>query len=479
MKRHTIPRADEHLRSKRRRSYVPATSSNSSSNAFLTDAGHHRSYHPSHPIATRRSARRISQTMMSSSVTGTTSSPRPTSPSSTLSSSRVPWPTGHFHNPIPIHDGYGESQSSATNHALEPRMGSMNNPDGMPNMAVKAASSNALDAQTSRLPHSISIAASPQPTASSSSQVVPEGQNPPFPVDYPSNMTSSSVNNPTGFGSPSPQFVAPPRLQSTLSTSTSASTSNMDAPGHNHQQNLPGSVPSWQPDSEATRCPICDVHFTFFCRKHHCRKCGRIICASCSPHRLPVPRQYIVEPPPSIDSSSPPRHDAGHYAEGQTSSNTNLSDDPPLDGQRDVRLCNTCVSNIQVESDGQGSIPSSGSRSQFPGWYTQSSNRPRVCTFAISPGYLEHTVDVVLQSNSRIMARNTVRHYRHYALALSLFVPVLPSPPFHAFASVINFSFFSSTGIKSSGGLQQQYAASSTQHESRIFSSSPASSPYH
>eukprot|EP00928_Gymnodinium_smaydae_P048678 TRINITY_DN32576_c0_g1_i1.p3 TRINITY_DN32576_c0_g1~~TRINITY_DN32576_c0_g1_i1.p3 ORF type:complete len:243 (+),score=45.93 TRINITY_DN32576_c0_g1_i1:105-833(+) len=47
----------------------------------------------------------------------------------------------------------------------------------------------------------------------------------------------------------------------------------------------------WTPDSEATKCELCHVAFTFFMRRHHCRRCGRCICAECSPPESmrPVP----------------------------------------------------------------------------------------------------------------------------------------------------------------------------------------------
>jgi hypothetical protein len=57
------------------------------------------------------------------------------------------------------------------------------------------------------------------------------------------------------------------------------------------------------------------------------RKCGRVVCASCSPHRITIPRQYIVQPP-TIDLT---RDDDA------TS---------PLDnmwGGEEVRVCNPCV----------------------------------------------------------------------------------------------------------------------------------------
>ncbi|CAE8695353.1 unnamed protein product, partial [Polarella glacialis] len=41
--------------------------------------------------------------------------------------------------------------------------------------------------------------------------------------------------------------------------------------------------PVWTPDAEAPRCQLCRRDFSFFVRRHHCRKCGRCICAECSP----------------------------------------------------------------------------------------------------------------------------------------------------------------------------------------------------
>lgn len=39
---------------------------------------------------------------------------------------------------------------------------------------------------------------------------------------------------------------------------------------------------SWQPDSASSSCFICEDPYTFFNRRHHCRKCGRVVCAACS-----------------------------------------------------------------------------------------------------------------------------------------------------------------------------------------------------
>lgn len=53
-------------------------------------------------------------------------------------------------------------------------------------------------------------------------------------------------------------------------------------------------APVWVPDSLVPNCMICDSAFSFFNRKHHCRKCGACICKKCFkkiiiPNRDPEP----------------------------------------------------------------------------------------------------------------------------------------------------------------------------------------------
>ena len=119
-----------------------------------------------------------------------------------------------------------------------------------------------------------------------------------------------------------------------------------------------GETPRWQPDEEVSSCPICGTVFNFWHRKHHCRKCGRVVCASCSPHSIVIPRQYIVRPPDSLTShphsspvSQPPVVDL-------------TSDDlihpfsavvnPALGGGEKVRLCNPCVPDPNPNPLGYG-----------------------------------------------------------------------------------------------------------------------------
>lgn len=43
---------------------------------------------------------------------------------------------------------------------------------------------------------------------------------------------------------------------------------------------------------------------------HRHRKCGRVVCAACSPHRITIPSAFVVKPPPAAavaPPSTPPR----------------------------------------------------------------------------------------------------------------------------------------------------------------------------
>jgi len=48
----------------------------------------------------------------------------------------------------------------------------------------------------------------------------------------------------------------------------------------------------WVPDSEANTCMSCKkTQFTLVNRRHHCRKCGKVVCNGCSMQRFLLPAQ--------------------------------------------------------------------------------------------------------------------------------------------------------------------------------------------
>ncbi|KAM6122940.1 lateral signaling target protein 2 homolog [Phoenicopterus ruber ruber] len=55
-------------------------------------------------------------------------------------------------------------------------------------------------------------------------------------------------------------------------------------------------LPEWVPDSMCSQCSACRSPFTLLRRRHHCRSCGKIFCARCSPHAAALPHYGQPKP---------------------------------------------------------------------------------------------------------------------------------------------------------------------------------------
>lgn len=58
-----------------------------------------------------------------------------------------------------------------------------------------------------------------------------------------------------------------------------------DAAGHG----VDSSAPFWMNDSTSPTCLACDAKFTLTRRRHHCRRCGKLVCDACSSGRANLP----------------------------------------------------------------------------------------------------------------------------------------------------------------------------------------------
>lgn len=85
----------------------------------------------------------------------------------------------------------------------------------------------------------------------------------------PDNSESSSVEIPAS--------PPPPLLPHSLTTETYALTAE--------ERNLGKYPPFWIPDADAQNCMLCNLQFTVFKRRHHCRACGKVKC---------IIRQYFL-----------------------------------------------------------------------------------------------------------------------------------------------------------------------------------------
>ncbi|PWY77062.1 FYVE-domain-containing protein [Aspergillus heteromorphus CBS 117.55] len=200
-----------------------------------------------------------------------------------------------------------------------------------------------------------------------------------------------------------PRFSFQPRPESTSVTPGSSYASAIDLSSsppdsrrqgtndHRHASRAPTAGdyveyvrPQWQPDAEVAKCPICGAAFSFFYRKHHCRKCGRVVCSSCSPHRITIPRQFIVHDPSRSHASSiiiPPAAPVIDLeGDGLVQSPTALN--PALGGGEEVRLCNPCVPDPNPEPPrGFATVRAPGEPESGPdagqGAYPFPTNQPR------------------------------------------------------------------------------------------------------
>ncbi|KAH8307861.1 hypothetical protein KR059_001168 [Drosophila kikkawai] len=103
----------------------------------------------------------------------------------------------------------------------------------------------------------------------------------------------------------------------------------------------------WTRDEEATHCMCCRrAAFTMLMRRHHCRRCGRVVCYACSTHRMRIPELY---------------------------------------DELEVRICNDCASSSAPKDQGDGV---SSDRSTVSG-SGSSTNGGEVCKWRLS-GIITH-----------------------------------------------------------------------------------------
>ncbi|XP_063629698.1 lateral signaling target protein 2 homolog isoform X2 [Cydia splendana] len=83
-----------------------------------------------------------------------------------------------------------------------------------------------------------------------------------------------------------------PSLHPSVSTGDLTIRERADTPASDRVER----APEWVPDIAAPSCMRCDSHFTAFRRRHHCRNCGKVFCASCSSNSIPLPRFGQLKP---------------------------------------------------------------------------------------------------------------------------------------------------------------------------------------
>ncbi|XP_063804247.1 zinc finger FYVE domain-containing protein 26 [Pseudophryne corroboree] len=103
---------------------------------------------------------------------------------------------------------------------------------------------------------------------------------------FPENMNPSA--EPEAVRSPSPTdqcsspFADRSRFQTPLGTPSKGHRRNKSSPEFVPPDKPPNKT-QWTPDDTEVTCMVCkNEQFTMFNRRHHCRRCGRLVCSSCS-----------------------------------------------------------------------------------------------------------------------------------------------------------------------------------------------------
>lgn len=54
--------------------------------------------------------------------------------------------------------------------------------------------------------------------------------------------------------------------------------------------------PEWTDDVKFQACEICKGRFSFFVRRHHCRRCGKLLCGNCCNSKIELWRMGFIDP---------------------------------------------------------------------------------------------------------------------------------------------------------------------------------------
>ncbi|KAI5959285.1 uncharacterized protein KGF55_005435 [Candida pseudojiufengensis] len=90
--------------------------------------------------------------------------------------------------------------------------------------------------------------------------------------------------------------------------------------------------PIWQNDNDVSECFLCQITFNFFNRRHHCRKCGRVVCGDCSNNKI-----HYLDNTPIVLNPEDSSHNHRHHNRTQYSNSNEL-----------YRTCDECTREIDM-----------------------------------------------------------------------------------------------------------------------------------
>ncbi|KAF9331564.1 hypothetical protein BGZ91_012074, partial [Linnemannia elongata] len=131
-------------------------------------------------------------------------------------------------------------------------------------------------------------------------------------AESPIGGSPSSSHQTSGTFSPGVGSVDSPRYISSMQASNQgpsqerpSSRSRSSLPPQQSQYH-PGHLPvleaKWESDHKAIDCKECHRKFSLWLRRHHCRRCGHVVCDRCSSHRATLHPSMVVYDPSSSEA---------------------------------------------------------------------------------------------------------------------------------------------------------------------------------
>ncbi|ORY76658.1 FYVE zinc finger-domain-containing protein [Protomyces lactucae-debilis] len=107
----------------------------------------------------------------------------------------------------------------------------------------------------------------------------------------------------------------------------------------------------WQADEAVASCPLCSTAFSWWYRKHHCRRCGRVVCAACASNFCALKAHAIVRPPGYTATSADEAAVSLARPLSPTSTHTSplASSFISTEAVEEVRCCDACFSHLEQD----------------------------------------------------------------------------------------------------------------------------------
>ncbi|KAI8647484.1 FYVE zinc finger-domain-containing protein [Parasitella parasitica] len=202
----------------------------------------------------------------------------------TTTSNRDQEQDGHSHILANVHEHADPEQASSDSHLI-------GSTDTVNSATMSTAPTTAANTAAST-DSNVNSNSNSNPTNSNPTNSNPTNSNP---TNSNSNHSNSSSNHSNSSSNHSNSNIAyttqnsPPSIRGRSASSASPTTLNGSL--------LPRSQRVWEMDRQAPECRRCHRRFNFLIRRHHCRRCGQIVCDKCSSNRIRLPVEELIEDP--------------------------------------------------------------------------------------------------------------------------------------------------------------------------------------